>query len=523
VFQLIQPKTIKMEIPVEPKMNTGTPPEVTAPIRKNFEQGSQPTERIRPELNIEKWPAIWSPAYSHNLPVARTLEREHTIADGTRVRARVEVGFSHLGELTTEDQKTYYALVKQWEVSGRSPQQTFFSIRGLARYLHKRWGTNVITAVTASLRRLRATPITWEDAYVDGARRQTLEEVNTFTILSELKIVRKKIDGHVTKEAGYYRFNDFSLNNLLNRHTKPVLFETILGFRGNLAQLLYSHLDLIMADKRRYERRTRELCEDLGLRGSEYQRLYERRRVFTKAIAELRGVNLTTGAIADISIEKTQDGKDYKLTVSKSSHRSKLVETPELASGGGLPAPDITAPDQAFSGQARELVRHFHRTFHKVIVAYPQAKEITHATALVAQHGFERAKYVIDYAHLAAAKTNYSPQTLGGILQYTSRAVGAYDEVLKKNEAIAHEREQAKTRAGFQALQLELAEQRWKDAEQRLANLTPAEHDALRARVKADLLRSSWPRETSTAFQRVLHRQMVSELMRQMGESHSDV
>ena len=511
-----------MQIPVEPQSKTEKDPRETTSNLKNLKQGSHTPERIRPELNIEKWPAMWAPTHSPKSPVARTLNREHTIADGTRVRARVEVGFSHFGELTTDDQKTYYALVKQWEASGRSPQQTFFSIRGLARYLHKKWGTNVITAVTASLRRLRATPITWENAYVDGSRRQTLEEIDTFNILSELKIVRKKLDGHVTKEAGYYRFNDFSLNNLLNHHTKPVLLETILGFRSGLAQLLYSHLDLIMADKRQYERRTRELCQDLGLRGSEYQRVYERRRVFTKAITELRGVNLTTGMVADIGIEKTQDGKDYKLTVSKSSRQSKPAETTQRSSGRGVPAADFVAPSPAFSTQARELVRHFHQTFHNVIPAYEQSKEVAHATTLVAQHGFERAKYIIDYAHLAAAKTNYSPQTLGGILQYASRAVGAYDEVLRKSEAASRERKQAKTLAGFEALQLELAEQRWKDAEERLAKLPPQEQDALRARVKADLLRSYWLNhdETSAVFQRVLHRQMVSELMRQMGESH---
>src|SRR5258707_5151451 len=104
-----------MKIPLEPQTKTEKDPGVKPSHLKNRDQVSQVSERIRPELNIEKWPAIGSPAYSHNLPVARTLEREHTIADGTRVRARVEVGFSHLGELTTEDQKTYYALVKQWE------------------------------------------------------------------------------------------------------------------------------------------------------------------------------------------------------------------------------------------------------------------------------------------------------------------------------------------------------------------------------------------------------------------------
>ena len=75
-----------------------------------------------------------------------------------------------------------------------------------------------------------------------------------------------------------------------------------------------------MADKRSYERRTRDLCEDLGLRGSEYGRVYERKRAFSKAIGELRGVTLTSGVIADVKIERTRDQTDYKLTVKKGSH-----------------------------------------------------------------------------------------------------------------------------------------------------------------------------------------------------------
>jgi hypothetical protein len=277
---------------------------------------------------------MWRPSRSPNAPAVRVLEREHKLKDGTRVRARVELGFTHLGELTTEDQRTYYALVKQWELSGRSPEQTFFSVRGLAQFLRKKWGTNVITAVTGSLRRLRTTPITWENAYFDGGRRETLEEIDTFSILSELKIVRKKVDGHVTKEAGYFRFNDFTLRNLINHHTKPVLFETILRFRSDIAQLLYTHLDLIMADKRAYERRVRELFEDLGLHGSEYQRVYERKRLLTNAIAELRGVPFTTGVITGIAIERTQDKKDYKLVVAKGAACSSRLKSERPAQVG---------------------------------------------------------------------------------------------------------------------------------------------------------------------------------------------
>src|SRR5260370_79422 len=86
------------------------------------------SDRIRAELNIEKWPAIWKPAKSKNTPVVRVLERETPLPNGGSVKARVEIGFTHLGELTTEDQRTYYALVKHWETSGRPDAQTFFSI-----------------------------------------------------------------------------------------------------------------------------------------------------------------------------------------------------------------------------------------------------------------------------------------------------------------------------------------------------------------------------------------------------------
>jgi len=49
-------------------------------------------EKIRSELNIEKWPAIWQPAKSKNKPALRTMEREIT-KDGNRIVSRVEVGY----------------------------------------------------------------------------------------------------------------------------------------------------------------------------------------------------------------------------------------------------------------------------------------------------------------------------------------------------------------------------------------------------------------------------------------------
>ncbi len=467
---------------------------------------------IRAELNIEKWPAIWRPAHSRKVGVLRILEREHPLKEGSQVRARVEVGFSHLGELTTEDQKTYYALVKHWEDGGRSGQQTYFSIRSLARTLGKRWGTNVITSVTDSLRRLRATPVSWVNSYFDNAHHETLREIDTFNILSELKIICRVEGGKITREAGYFRFNDFTLNNLLANHTKPVLFETILQFRSELAQLLYTHLDLILADKRGYDRRSRELFADLGLAVTEYERVYERKRALARAIVELKNVPLTTGIIASIGIEKTRDGKDYKLTVAKGN---RTVPGAIAQSGTGVAAPQpSTKPAYA---EAEQLVRHFHKTFHNIDRSYPQTKEVSQATALAAQHGFDRAKFIVDYAHLAAARTGYLPQTFGGILQYATRAVAAYDESLVRNQASLLAREESQARDAFVALETQIAETKRRDAETRLASLTKSEYDSLYLKTTEALKkRSLWlggQSEDSNIFKHAVRSAMIAELI----------
>src|SRR5438132_10895144 len=81
-------------------------------------------EKIRAELNIEKWPAIWNPAHSKTRSKSqvepRTLQRESTTPDGSRVLSQVIINpIAHLGDLTTEDQRTLYALIKHWEERGK--------------------------------------------------------------------------------------------------------------------------------------------------------------------------------------------------------------------------------------------------------------------------------------------------------------------------------------------------------------------------------------------------------------------
>src|SRR5205085_10761147 len=233
---------------------------------------------------------------------------------------------------------------------------------------------------TESLFRLRGVLITWTNSYYDASTKETVEVLDTFNILSELKIIKRKKDGIVNREVGYFRFNDFILKNLLANHTKPVLLETVLGFKSEIAQILYTYLDLILADKTFYERRTRELFEDLNLQGKAYRNLSDRKRTLERALKELLSAPLTTGRIAAITLEPTKDKKDYKLVVRK----GKLVALPKVnhyqedqlgePDTAQLPAEgrEATATEQQeprpdheqLLMQAHELVAHFYEVFH---------------------------------------------------------------------------------------------------------------------------------------------------------------
>lgn len=389
-------------------------------------------ERIRPELNLEKW-SIWQPAKSQNALKTKILERGITLADGSRVNARVKVAPTTEGALTTEDQKTYYALIRYWEENDRPDTVTFFSMRRLAKLLKKRWGTDVINSLTESLTRLRGTLFTWENSYFDNSTKETIDLLDTFNIISDLKIVRRKKEGAVNKGVGYFRFNDFVLNNLKTNHTKPLLFDVVVSFKSEIAQLLYVHLDLILNDKTLYERRTKELFEDLGLEGTSYKNPSNRKQKLEKALQELKGVPLTSGSISSIALEKTKDGKDHKLVVRKGSRAA--VALAELEEGSAQ-APDILPAANGPSSkleqenwqQAIELVKYFYQLFHGTKKNHVNSKAADQAVSLIAQYGYEQARYVVEYARRQAPETNFQIQTFGGVLQYSARAIADYEE-----------------------------------------------------------------------------------------------
>jgi hypothetical protein len=400
----------------------------------NKGQGTTALKKVRPDLNLEKW-SIWQPAKSKLSPRERVFRREIELDNGEKITQEVELGYTNKGSLTTEDQKTFYALIDLWEQKGRPTEQTFYSMRKLAKVLQKRWGTNVIDATSQSLMRLRITPIIWKNSYRNGAEKETIEVLDPFNILCDLKIIRRKENGHITQEFGYFKFNDHMLHNMLNNYTKPVMLEVVLSFKSEIAQLLYTHLDLMLSSRKKYERRTSELFDDLGLEGKAYRNASNRVQKLKPALQELIGVRLSTGFIASAKLEKTVDGKDYKIVVTKSPQQllAFVAEDNDQAVQATPPA----QPTSHLADQARELVDYFYRVFHGTTQMFSSSKAINQAISLIARHGDELARFIVDFAHREAGKTKYQPQTFGGILQYAPRAVDEYTNENARRKAQA--------------------------------------------------------------------------------------
>lgn len=315
-----------------------------------------------------------------------------------------------------------------------------------------------------------------------------LKDRKIFNILSELRIVEREVDGSTNKALGYFKFDDQILGNLLNNYTKPLLLDTILGLGSEIGQLLYVHVDLMLARKDFYERRSKELFQDLGLTNPEYDRQYERKRALEKAVKELAGLPLSTGILKIARIEKTNDKQDYKVIFQKVKNvvaalDGPIAELPEFAADQTIindySKPKIETKDSGVL-QAEQLVQHFHKSFHSVDNHSPQSKETSQALALCTQYGFDQAKHVIDFARAAANSSNYSPQTFGGILQYTSRAVAAF-EARKKHEQKSQEVIER------QAEQLREDAKEHARAERRLAALTPEQYQTRFVQAKAEL------------------------------------
>lgn len=409
-------------------------------------------EIVRPELNFEKWPGIWQPARSNSKLSEIVLERKKV--DGSTSKIEITAN-SKYGALTTETQKIIYALYKISEEKSH-PRRIPFSRRRIAKILNKHWGTVAIEIIETGLYQLRSTFFVLKDVFYDAVNKKTISVINTFTILSFLEISNEEINGHTTKEECYCEFNDYIYNNLVNNHVKPLLLDTFLTFGDDgIAQLLYSHLDLMLSKTNYYKRITKGIFDELHLVGKDYQKVSVRKRTIERIMPKLNGKKLSSGGVLAIGLEKAIKGDDYDLVAVKKELESssisdgrrdvenkeisqadkKIIE--RLAKGVDFKSGTINKLNNKTLGineDARVIIQYFHKKFFNLENVKPTLKELKQAKELIEQNGFDIGKYVVDYAYNQAQETNYKIGQFGAILEYAGRGAAKYYKELKNKE-----------------------------------------------------------------------------------------
>ena len=123
---------------------------------------------------------------------------------------------------------------------------------------------------------------------------------------------------------------------------------------------------------------------------------------------------------------------------------------------------------------SRELVAHFHELAGHPASQKPLAKEIKQASDLIAEHGEETARWIVQFALQKAPETNFRPRHLGAVLSFVSDALMAREghlenerrRVERERDEREREKQLSEDRAAYAALspeeKLERDLERWR-------------------------------------------------------------
>ncbi|SRR5579871_294204 len=158
---------------------------------------------------------------------------------------------------------------------------------------------------------------------------------------------------------------------------------------------------------------------------------------------------------------------------------------------------------------AIELVQYFHRRVRGIenYELPPRSKEGMQADEILAAHGKDAARFVVEYAAQQAERTKFSMRVFGAIAQYIPEGIAAYqrrNRVADANRRREHAIEEEKRQA-------EVVYQRGKAA---LGALPAAARTALHDEIKAEY-QAKYPRVGESQFvERMIERAMIARLAR---------
>lgn len=287
---------------------------------------------VRSDLNLEKWNLFGTQRSKGQ----RVIKRVIPAADGTTITQTVTIGLKGSSEtLTAEDAKIFYLMLYHWDKNGRNPDGVIHgSFRSIFRDYKDFKGEDSSTFrfgnwekkwFRKKLQKLMSIPIVYENAYQekDGTRRNVV----AFQLIKSASLFTRKKE--FNPKQLYFDLSNFTIHevivkSILNQHVKPILLDVITRLKGELSVILYRHLDLIMADKVQFARKLEEFQKDFEIGASRSDNFVKQMR---QACKELEGRDITTGRLESCRIERTEDGRHWKMVIKKGKRLSALIDS----------------------------------------------------------------------------------------------------------------------------------------------------------------------------------------------------
>ncbi|MCC6805804.1 MAG: hypothetical protein IT381_00140 [Deltaproteobacteria bacterium] len=308
---------------------------------------------VRSELNIERFMFCVTSRYTKN---SHRVERAVVDANGNVSLNAVTVGKiadKEVGVLRIFDLKMIYALLKLWQDAGRPINaDVAFAVHELAVLLGLSWSGKSSNLIKQSLQRLRFVPIEWENSYYTKSSDTTEKLVSGFTVLSQLSMHHRAQGRGKPSTKCSFQFEPRLTRNLLENYSKPLRLDEMLKLESEIALMLYTRLDLFLANNLSLEKNLSKLINDLGLDINAYPTPSKRKQLFERAVEELEGCELSTGVISEIRLEQNADKSDFKLIVKKRARALQLAPSP------GMPpkAPEIVEAIPGSDGALDALI-----------------------------------------------------------------------------------------------------------------------------------------------------------------------
>lgn len=402
---------------------------------------------VRKELNLD-FGSFFYPQETRKVFDIRHFHSEITDEVGNKRRVEAVVNpHPSLGTLTTFDERVFYACVEIWQQQQKA-DICFFSERQICRILKVSWGNNTARGIDNSLNRLRGVFIQWKGAFYDAKSERFIEMKNPFTILNHLKVTSTK-DKNFCSQIAEFGFDKRVIENLNSRYSRPINFDTVLSFRSPLAQAVYGLLDRKLYGTNKYHRTTKGLLlEDLQLLAKRYQHRSERIRELRKIQGELLKRETGYGEIIEgYDIEANCQG-DAIVKVNRSGARrikGKTIAVDKVIkiSTGRATKASSSSSTSELAPESHKLLSYFQQVFFDKPSTHFSQNAVSKARVIIDEYGFEKAKFLVDYAKQEAPKTSYKPRSFQGIVQYLADALKALESrEMQKRKSLVHKRQQ---------------------------------------------------------------------------------